>query len=142
MRSPPDTDRKSLSPQHDRRAVRRRAPFHRAAEPRDAPHGPDRGDDLRQLGGHRGQRRLHRQRADPVQVYGSGLTQSFLVAAVADSLDGFAVYSSKRFIEDQVHGVTGNGIGAYMIIPGVGYESSSGGPFFRYVSAPAHPTQY
>ncbi|RDX44291.1 hypothetical protein OH76DRAFT_1359848 [Lentinus brumalis] len=40
-------------------------------------------------------------------------------------------YSSKRFIEDQVHGVTGNGIGAYMIIPGVGYESSSGGPFFR-----------
>ncbi|RPD69393.1 polysaccharide lyase family 4 protein [Lentinus tigrinus ALCF2SS1-7] len=40
-------------------------------------------------------------------------------------------YSSKRFIDDQVHGVTGSGIGAYMIIPGVGYESSSGGPFFR-----------
>lgn len=36
-----------------------------------------------------------------------------------------------RFIQDQVHGVTGSGVGAYMIIPGVGYESSSGGPFFR-----------
>jgi hypothetical protein len=31
----------------------------------------------------------------------------------------------------KVHGVTGSGIGAYMIIPGTGYESSSGGPFFR-----------
>ncbi|CAA7261388.1 unnamed protein product [Cyclocybe aegerita] len=40
-------------------------------------------------------------------------------------------YSSVRFIEDQVHGVTGSGVGVYMIIPGVGYETSSGGPFFR-----------
>jgi rhamnogalacturonan endolyase len=53
-----------------------------------------------------------------------------------------------RFIEDQVHGVSGNGVGAYMVIPGVSYEASessvdtfegpfisvqtsSGGPFFR-----------
>ncbi|KAI0730943.1 polysaccharide lyase family 4 protein [Earliella scabrosa] len=40
-------------------------------------------------------------------------------------------YSSKRFIEDQIHGVTGSGIAAWMTIPRVGYESSSGGPFFR-----------
>ncbi|KAI0714553.1 polysaccharide lyase family 4 protein [Earliella scabrosa] len=40
-------------------------------------------------------------------------------------------YSSKRFIEDQIHGVTGSGIAAWMIIPRVGYETSSGGPFFR-----------
>ncbi|KJA24032.1 polysaccharide lyase family 4 protein [Hypholoma sublateritium FD-334 SS-4] len=40
-------------------------------------------------------------------------------------------YSSVRFIEDQVHGVTGSGVGVYMIVPGVGYETSSGGPFFR-----------
>ncbi|TCD69019.1 hypothetical protein EIP91_009082 [Steccherinum ochraceum] len=40
-------------------------------------------------------------------------------------------YSSVRFIEDQVHGVTGSGVGAYIIVPGIGYESSSGGPFFR-----------
>ncbi|KAG8688067.1 hypothetical protein FRC11_006114 [Ceratobasidium sp. 423] len=40
-------------------------------------------------------------------------------------------YSSRQFIDDQVHGVTGSGIGAYMVIPGTGYEASSGGPFFR-----------
>ncbi|EKM79383.1 hypothetical protein AGABI1DRAFT_120786 [Agaricus bisporus var. burnettii JB137-S8] len=43
-------------------------------------------------------------------------------------------YSSVRFIEDQVHGVTGSGVGAFMIIPGVGYETSSGGPFFRDIN--------
>ena len=26
---------------------------------------------------------------------------------------------------------TGSGVGAYIIIPGTGYETSSGGPFFR-----------
>ncbi|KAF5331304.1 hypothetical protein D9758_015809 [Tetrapyrgos nigripes] len=40
-------------------------------------------------------------------------------------------YSSVRFIEDQVHGATGDGVGAFMIIPGTGYEKSSGGPFHR-----------
>ncbi|KAF9013429.1 polysaccharide lyase family 4 protein [Cyathus striatus] len=40
-------------------------------------------------------------------------------------------YSSVRFIQDQVHGVTGSGVGAYIIVPGVSYETSSGGPFFR-----------
>ncbi|CAE6424308.1 unnamed protein product [Rhizoctonia solani] len=40
-------------------------------------------------------------------------------------------YSSRQFIDDKVHGVTGSNIGAYMVIPGTGYESSSGGPFFR-----------
>lgn len=44
------------------------------------------------------------------------------------------VYSSRQFIDDQVHGVTGNNIGAYMIIPGTGYEGSSGGPFFRDIN--------
>ncbi|CAE6517017.1 unnamed protein product [Rhizoctonia solani] len=43
-------------------------------------------------------------------------------------------YSSRRFIDDQVHGATGPGIGAYMIIPGTGYESASGGPFFRDIN--------
>ncbi|KAF8908457.1 rhamnogalacturonase B [Mucidula mucida] len=40
-------------------------------------------------------------------------------------------YSSKQFIDDQIHGVSGSGIAAWMIIPGVGYELASGGPFFR-----------
>ncbi|PPR02269.1 hypothetical protein CVT24_011618 [Panaeolus cyanescens] len=43
-------------------------------------------------------------------------------------------YSSRQFIDDQVHGVTGNGVGAWMIIPGTGYESASGGPFFRDIN--------
>ncbi|KAF8156936.1 rhamnogalacturonase B [Crassisporium funariophilum] len=43
-------------------------------------------------------------------------------------------YSSRQFIDDQVHGVTGSGIGAYMIIPGTGYESASGGPFMRDIN--------
>ncbi|KAH6912806.1 Rhamnogalacturonase B, N-terminal-domain-containing protein [Coprinopsis sp. MPI-PUGE-AT-0042] len=43
-------------------------------------------------------------------------------------------FSSVPFIRDQVHGVTGNGVGAFIIVPGVGYESSSGGPFFRDIN--------
>ncbi|RDB30350.1 putative rhamnogalacturonate lyase A [Hypsizygus marmoreus] len=43
-------------------------------------------------------------------------------------------YSSRQFIDDQVHGVTGSGIGVYMVIPGTGYESSSGGPFMRDIN--------
>ncbi|TFK27989.1 hypothetical protein FA15DRAFT_701371 [Coprinopsis marcescibilis] len=43
-------------------------------------------------------------------------------------------FSSIPFIRDQVHGVTGSGVGAYIVIPGVGYESSSGGPFFRDIN--------
>ncbi|KAF9046433.1 galactose mutarotase-like domain-containing protein [Panaeolus papilionaceus] len=34
-------------------------------------------------------------------------------------------FSSVRFIGDQVHGVTGSGVGVYMIIPGVAYETNS-----------------
>lgn len=60
------------------------------------------------------------------------------------------VYSSRQHIDDAVHGVTGSGIGtytvhtenlpqvltvylsgAYIIIAENGYETSSGGPFFR-----------
>lgn len=40
-------------------------------------------------------------------------------------------YSSRQFIDDQVHGVSGSSIAAWMIIPGTGYEASSGGPFMR-----------
>lgn len=40
-------------------------------------------------------------------------------------------YSSQRFIDDQVHCMSGSDIKACMVIPGTGYELSSGGPFFR-----------
>ncbi|KAG8782003.1 hypothetical protein FRC15_007716 [Serendipita sp. 397] len=43
-------------------------------------------------------------------------------------------YSSKRFIEDQVHGVTGSGVGVWMVLPGTAYETSSGGPFMRDIN--------
>ncbi|KAI0032789.1 Rhamnogalacturonase B, N-terminal-domain-containing protein [Vararia minispora EC-137] len=70
----------------------------------------------------------------------NGPTQSDVAGGTAiEGSDVFTVngqtrskfYSSVRFIEDQVHGVTGNGVAAWMIIPGTGYETSSGGPFFR-----------
>ncbi|KAL0570853.1 hypothetical protein V5O48_011108 [Marasmius crinis-equi] len=40
-------------------------------------------------------------------------------------------YSARKFIDDAVKGVTGDGIGVYMVIYGQGFEGSSGGPFFR-----------
>ncbi|CAE6412124.1 unnamed protein product [Rhizoctonia solani] len=43
-------------------------------------------------------------------------------------------YSSVPFINDQVHGATGNGVGAYMVMPGNAYETSSGGPFMRDIN--------
>ncbi|KAJ3056934.1 hypothetical protein HK097_002312 [Rhizophlyctis rosea] len=43
-------------------------------------------------------------------------------------------YSSERFIDDQVHGVSGSGVGAYMVLPGTAYETSSGGPFMRDIN--------
>lgn len=43
-------------------------------------------------------------------------------------------YSSVEFIKDQVHGVTGSGVGVYMVMPGNAYETSSGGPFFRDIN--------
>ncbi|KAJ8691452.1 hypothetical protein PTI98_011021 [Pleurotus ostreatus] len=59
--------------------------------------------------------------------------------AVVEGSDVFSIngqtrskfYSSIPFIRDQVHGVTGSGVGVFMIIPSVSYETSSGGPFFR-----------
>ncbi|CCO35774.1 hypothetical protein BN14_09894 [Rhizoctonia solani AG-1 IB] len=49
-------------------------------------------------------------------------------------------YSSIRFIEDQVHGVSGSGVGVYMVIPGNGYETSSGGPFHRDIDNQNSPS--
>jgi len=40
-------------------------------------------------------------------------------------------YSSRQFIDDAIHSVSGSGISVFMIVPGTGFEGSSGGPFFR-----------
>ncbi|KAK1999405.1 rhamnogalacturonase B [Colletotrichum falcatum] len=45
------------------------------------------------------------------------------------------MYTSDRFIEDKVHGVTGDGVGVWMIMPGNAYEHSAGGPFMRDVNS-------
>ncbi|KAJ6261521.1 rhamnogalacturonate lyase [Drechslerella dactyloides] len=50
-------------------------------------------------------------------------------------------YSSDRFIEDNVHGVTGSGVGIWMIIPPQAYETSSGGPFMRDINTQGGSTQ-
>lgn len=65
-----------------------------------------------------------------------GQTRSKFYSSVClifqQSLFECSSYTEKvRFIEDHVHGVGGPGVGVFMIIPGVGYETSSGGPFFR-----------
>ncbi|KAI0756084.1 polysaccharide lyase family 4 protein [Daedaleopsis nitida] len=67
----------------------------------------------------------------PAIIYGSSGAIEGSDVYMVDGQTRSKFYSSKRFIDDQVHGVTGSNIGAYIVIPGVGYETSSGGPFFR-----------
>ncbi|KAK0612621.1 rhamnogalacturonase B [Bombardia bombarda] len=45
------------------------------------------------------------------------------------------MYTSDRFIDDQVHGVTGKNVGVWMIMPGVAYETSASGPFMRDINS-------
>ncbi|KAK6535756.1 hypothetical protein TWF281_000008 [Arthrobotrys megalospora] len=51
------------------------------------------------------------------------------------------MYTSDRFIDDIVHGVTGSNVGVWMIMPGVAYETSSGGPFMRDINGQAGDQQ-
>ncbi|KAK7697834.1 hypothetical protein SLS64_013166 [Diaporthe eres] len=44
------------------------------------------------------------------------------------------MYTSDRFIDDPVHCVTGSNVALCMIMPGVAYETSSGGPFMRDIN--------
>ncbi|OLN97809.1 Rhamnogalacturonate lyase A 1 [Colletotrichum chlorophyti] len=45
------------------------------------------------------------------------------------------MYTSDRFIVDKVHGVTGENVGVWMIMPGNAYETSAGGPFMRDINS-------
>lgn len=68
-----------------------------------------------------------------------GASKTYGFTSTVEGSDVFVVggqtrskfYSSRRFIDDQVHCMSGTDIKACMVIPGTGYESSSGGPFFR-----------
>jgi len=42
-------------------------------------------------------------------------------------------YSSRQFIDNAIHSVSGSEISVFMIVPGTGFERSSGGPFFRNI---------
>ncbi|KAH8652685.1 putative Rhamnogalacturonase B [Tricladium varicosporioides] len=53
---------------------------------------------------------------------------------VVDGQTRSKFYSSQRFIDDKVHCLTGSTMKACMVIPGVAYEGSSGGPFFRDIN--------
>ncbi|KAH6909581.1 rhamnogalacturonase B [Coprinopsis sp. MPI-PUGE-AT-0042] len=63
---------------------------------------------------------------------GSAIEGSDVFKVGSDTRSKF--YSSRQFIDDNIHGVTGNGIGVWMIIPPQGYESNSGGPFMRDIN--------
>ncbi|KAF2122537.1 Rhamnogalacturonase B, N-terminal-domain-containing protein [Lophiotrema nucula] len=45
------------------------------------------------------------------------------------------MYTSDRFIEDVVHGVSGPKASVWMIMPGIAYETSAGGPFMRDINS-------
>ncbi|KAF1850576.1 polysaccharide lyase family 4 protein [Cucurbitaria berberidis CBS 394.84] len=45
------------------------------------------------------------------------------------------MYTSDRFIEDKVHCVSGSKAQVCMVMPGVAYETSAGGPFMRDINS-------
>ncbi|KAI2602149.1 polysaccharide lyase family 4 protein [Hypoxylon sp. NC1633] len=45
------------------------------------------------------------------------------------------MYTSDRFIDDQIHGVSGSNVAVWMIMPGTVYETSAGGPFMRDINS-------
>ncbi|KAK1491474.1 rhamnogalacturonase B [Colletotrichum cuscutae] len=45
------------------------------------------------------------------------------------------MYTSDRFIDDQIHGMKGDNVGVWMIMPGNAYEHSAGGPLMRDINS-------
>ncbi|BGP41593.1 hypothetical protein JCM10449v2_005584 [Rhodotorula kratochvilovae] len=68
-------------------------------------------------------------RASDVKDCGSAIEGQDVFLCSGETRSKF--YSSRQFIDDYLHGVTGSGVGAWMVISPNGYEKSSGGPFFR-----------
>ncbi|RLN94173.1 hypothetical protein BBJ28_00009684 [Nothophytophthora sp. Chile5] len=66
----------------------------------------------------------------------SGMTAIEAEDVVADSkgLTRSKFYSAVPFIDDHVHGVKSTAAGVYFVISDLGYEVSSGGPFFRDIN--------
>ncbi|KAG7399840.1 hypothetical protein PHYBOEH_007839 [Phytophthora boehmeriae] len=66
----------------------------------------------------------------------SGMTAIEAEDVMADSkgLTRSKYYSAVPFIDDDVHGVESSAAGVYFVISDLGYETSSGGPFFRDIN--------
>ncbi|KAL0063192.1 hypothetical protein AAF712_009890 [Marasmius tenuissimus] len=64
-------------------------------------------------------------------IQGGTAIEAADIVGLADGQTRSKFYSSRQFIDDAVKGVTGSGIGVYMVVYGQGFESASGGPFFR-----------
>ncbi|KAI3527560.1 rhamnogalacturonase B [Colletotrichum filicis] len=45
------------------------------------------------------------------------------------------MYTSDRFIDDQVHGMKGDNVGVWMIMPGNAYKHSAGGPLMKDINS-------
>ncbi|KAF8755314.1 Rhamnogalacturonan lyase B, N-terminal [Rhizoctonia solani] len=84
-----------------------------------------------------------------ITIATSTLTQYYRCGTAIEGSDVYSLngqtrskfFSSVQFIKDQVHGVTGNGVGVYMVMPGNAYETSGGGPFFRDINNQAGSQQ-
>ncbi|EGZ30409.1 hypothetical protein PHYSODRAFT_295216 [Phytophthora sojae] len=56
------------------------------------------------------------------------------IVANAEGITRSKYYSGVPFIDDAVHGVNSTAAGVYLVISEHGYETSSGGPFFRDIN--------
>ncbi|KAK1947056.1 Rhamnogalacturonate lyase A [Phytophthora citrophthora] len=68
------------------------------------------------------------------EIDGMSAIESTDIYADDDGVTASKFYSAIPFIEDQVHGVTGDAGGVYFIISDYAYEKSVGGPFFRDIN--------
>ncbi|ETP04468.1 hypothetical protein F441_18759 [Phytophthora nicotianae CJ01A1] len=68
------------------------------------------------------------------EIDGMSAIESTDIYADDDGVTASKFYSAIPFIEDQVHGVTGDTGGVYFIMSDNAYEKSVGGPFYRDIN--------
>ncbi|KAF4321452.1 hypothetical protein JM18_003333 [Phytophthora kernoviae] len=68
------------------------------------------------------------------EIDGMSAIESTDVYADDEDITASKFYSSIQFIDDKVHGVTGDAGGVYFIMSDYAYEASVGGPFFRDIN--------
>ncbi|KAG7384075.1 hypothetical protein PHYPSEUDO_002990 [Phytophthora pseudosyringae] len=68
------------------------------------------------------------------EIDGMSAIEATDIYADDDGVTASKFYSGIPFIDDQVHGVTGDAGGVYFIMSDYAYEASVGGPFFRDIN--------